>query len=152
MTEELRNEIVRRRQAGTSMRQIARELGMSRRTVQRVLTRFEAERSGPAPLSSLPKPPARRASLLDEQEGFICQLLERYPNITAVRVYEELRLRGFSGGYTIVRERVQQLRPQPAREPVVRFQTSPGQQAQMDYSTYDIDFSAEGRRRVYLFS
>jgi transposase len=152
MTEELRNEIVRRRQAGASMRQIARALGVSRRTVQRVLTRFETERSGQAPTSSLPRPSARRSSLLDEHGAFIRQLLERYPNMTAVRVYEELRRRDFKGSYTLVRQRVSELRPQPVKQPVVRFATAMGQQAQMDYSTYDIDFSAEGRRRVYLFS
>jgi transposase len=152
MNEELRNEIVRRRQAGTSRRQLARELGVSRRTVQRVLTRVAAARTGEQPASSLPKPPARRSSLLDEHEPFLRQLLERYPNLTAVRVLEELRGRGFTGSYTTVRERVRALRPQPTLEPVARFETAPGQQAQMDYSTFDLDFTAEGRRRVYLFS
>lgn len=148
MTEEVRNEIVRRRQAGASVRQIARELGLSRRTVGRVLAGVEAARSG----RNLPRPGQRRPSLLDEHEDFLRHLLERYPQMKVRRVLEELRGRGFRGGYTIVRLRVCELRPRPGKEPVVRFETPMGQQAQMDYSTYDIDFDDEGRRRVYLFS
>src|SRR5262245_14979834 len=147
MNEELRNEIVRRRQGGASLRRIARDLGLARERVQIVSRRGEAERAG----AGAPSRP-RRPSRVDPFEGMIRQLLERYPAITIVRVFEELRAAGFMGGLTIVRERVLQLRPPRRREPVVRFETPAGAQAQMDYSTYDIDFTSEGRRRVHLFS
>ena len=58
----------------------------------------------------------------------------------------------FTGKYTIVKDLVRRLRPRRRRQPVLRFETSKGAQAQMDYATYEIDFSEEGRRRVNLFS
>src|SRR5271156_5410049 len=148
MNEEIRHQIVQRRQGGASIRRIARDLNVARDTVQSVIRRWEADRVGQGSAA----PAVRRPSLVDPFHDAIRQLLERYPDITIQRVFEELRLKGFTGRYTIVRERVKQLRPRPSREPVVRFETSPGLQAQMDYSTYDIDFTVEGRRRVHLFS
>jgi transposase len=148
MNEEIRNDVVRRRQAGASSRRIARELHLARDTVQAIIRRWEADRAGPGSTA----PAARRPSLVDPFHDTIRQLLERYPEITIQRVFEELRLKGFTGGRSIVRERVLELRPRPTREPVVRFETAAGFQAQMDYSTYDIDFTGEGRRRVHLFS
>jgi transposase len=148
MNEELRHEIVRRRQGGASIRRIARDLNLARDTVGSVIRRWEAERAGPATASK----PSRRPSQVDPYADLIRQLLERYPDITTTRIWEELRAKGFRGGRTIVRERVLELRPQPAREPVQRFETPMGAQAQMDYSSYDIDFVVEGRRRVHLFS
>src|SRR5436305_3040379 len=147
MNEATRNEVVRRWRAGASMRSIARALGLSRNTVRRALEAVEAARAG-----TPPSPAARRPSLLDPFEPVIVELLGRYPDLTAERVLQELRARGFTGGYTIVRERVRQLRASSAPLPVQRFETSPGAQAQADYATYDIDFSEEGRRRVHLFS
>jgi transposase len=150
MNEATRNEIVRRRQGGASLRHIARELGLARETVQNCIRRWEAERAGEEPAGRPAR--RRRPSQVDPFNDTIRQLLHRYPDITIVRVFEELRAQGFTGGLTIVRERVLELRPQPLRAPVVRFETPAGAQAQMDYSTYDIDFTGEGRRRVHLFS
>ena len=152
MNELTRNEIIRRSHAGASMRAIARDLRIARKTVRRVLGRQEQDRAEGTRHPGLPRPRQRRPSVLDAHEAFMRDLLVRYPEITAVRMLEELRVRGFGGRYTIVRERLRELRPHPAHPHVLRFETAPGAQAQMDYGTYDLEFSREGRRRVNLFS
>ena len=152
MNDDLRHEIVRRFHSGQSQRGIARDLGVGRGRVRRVLAEHEQARQGPQPASALPRPRVKRASLLDEYQDVMCELLARYPHITAVRMFEELQVRGFPGKYSIVRDHLRTLRPQPTRPLVERFETGPGQQAQMDYAQYDLDFVLDGRQRVYLFS
>jgi transposase len=147
MNNELISKIVALFHGGASVRAIARSLGVSRRTVDKALAEVEQARgAGP-----IPQPKAARGSLLDAHEPAIIDLLARYPDITVERIHEELRQLGYTGGYTILSERVRRLRPQPVVTPVRRFETAPAEQAQMDYSTYDIDFTDEGRRRVYAF-
>jgi len=148
MNEQKRNEIVNRWQAGASIRQIAHDLGLARNTVSKVLVQVQARREGDA----LRSPSRRRTRQLDRYEQFLLELLARYPELTAVRLWEELRKQGFTGGYTTVRQRLAELRPGSSPHPVPRFETAPGVQAQMDYSVYDIGFTREGRRRVYAFS
>lgn len=148
------NEIIHRRHTGQSMRSIARDLAISRERVKRVIRQHQVDREEAAETpknADLPVPPQKRQSKLDAHQQQIEQLMERYPKITATRVWEELQRHGYDGGYTMVRLRVKQLRQRPAKPLTVRFETSPGVQAQMDWAVYDIDFTQEGRRRVNLF-
>lgn len=149
MNEAMRLEIVQRHQAGMSIRAIATELGISRGTVTRALARVQAQRDGP--VAPLPRPRPRQ-SIIDPFEPLLKELLAKYPNLTTERALQELQARGFTGKYTVVRQRLGLLRPGAARPPVPRFETGPGLQAQMDFGVYDLDFTREGRRRVYLFS
>jgi transposase len=147
MTEAIRNEIVRLHYTGASQRAIARMLDLHRKSVFRVLKKHKERRDG-----MVEKERQRRPSLLDPWSDRMAQLVERYPNLTAVRLHEELRRLGFEGSYTIVREKLRTLRPRTTKLPVERFETAPGLQAQMDFSPYEIPFTAEGRRKVHAFS
>jgi len=155
VSEQLDNKIIHLWRGGQSLRSIARELGVSRWRVSRTIGRHQAAReesSISSDNSALPPPRGRRHSKLDEFEANIRQLLERYPRMTATRIFEELKQQGYVGSYTILRERVNQLRNRPHKPLVVRFETAPGVQAQMDWAEYQIEFTREGRRRVNLFS
>ena len=150
MSEAERAEIIRQWYGGGSFRGIARALGMNRKTVAAVIKAHKDKRAQPH--LSVPAPASQRKSLLDPYVSQIETLLQRYPDLTAVRLQEELCAAGFKGGYSIVKQRLRQMRPRPVRQPVIRFETGPGVQAQMDYSLFEIDFLEEGKRRVWAFS
>ncbi len=81
---------------GRSIREIAREMGLSRNTVWRYLRDEEAARDKPR----LPRP-----TKLDPFEGYIAERLaaaapERIPGSVLL---SELRERGYEGGYTMLK-------------------------------------------------
>src|ERR1022692_3443627 len=87
-----RNEMIRLHYGGASQRRIAKLLGVARRSVAGVLADHEQHRAGVVEVER-----TRRPRLLDPFADHIEQLRERYPNLRAVRLHEELCRLGFKG-------------------------------------------------------
>src|SRR5215470_8482927 len=112
---------------GKGIREIARAVGSSRNTVRRYLRDESAARYKP-------RPP--RATKLDPFKNYVVERLtaaapERIPASVLLR---ELRERGYTGGYTMLKALVAALKPKAAAAPIVRFETEPGDQMQVDWA------------------
>jgi transposase len=145
--EEFEHALVIMHNEGWSIRSLCRYFHTSRNAVRRILRAHEKQRNQG---HDILKKRLKRVSKLDAYEPEMKRILEHYPKITAVRLHEELKEAGFTGGITILRERLADMRPR--REPVIRFETGPGRQGQMDWSPYTVPFSRTGKATVQCFS
>ena len=90
-------------------------------------------------LSQAGTPKAQRAlmpSILDPYIPFVLQTLEKYPKLTAARLYGMACERGYTGGASHFRAKVAELRSRPAAEAYLRLRTLPGEEAQMDWGSF----------------
>lgn len=153
--EALVHDIVLLAQQQMSVRAIARALHVGRNRVRAILKAHAAARDGATPPSALPPPPVKRPSMLDAHRDFIHDLLARFRDITAQRVYEELCARQhpvFGGSYTIVKELIRTLRPRPVVEVSTPVEEpDPGKVAECDWASILIDFKNRTRRRLQIF-
>ena len=126
---------------GYSIRGITRELGVSRNSVRKYLRSPGVPRAKQRP---------RRGSKLDTYTGYIDRRLgEGLDN--CVVLHRELRSLGYEGGYTILVEYVRLRRPRREPRATMRFETEPGEQAQVDWGSFSY-VGADGRRhRLWAF-
>lgn len=126
---------------GRSIRGIARDMGVSRNSVRKYLRSPHVRRAKPRP---------RRLSKLDPYKGYIQQRISDGLD-NCVVLLRELRSQGYDGGYTILKDFVHPLRRLRQPQATVRFQTEPGEQAQVDWGKFSY-VTAEGRKRgVWAF-
>lgn len=146
--------ILMKTQEGWSIRGLARHLAISRNLVRRILRKHETlrDQGHDILLTDQKVRKTKRASKLDSYEETLKRLLEKYPRITGLRLFEELRDAGYDGGISILRDRLRSLRPAPKKTPVIRFETESGLQGQMDWSPYTIKFLKTGKTGVQCFS
>ncbi len=126
---------------GVGLRAIARRVGISRNTVRRILGRRTPKAvKGPVP----------RESLLDPFLPVIRQLIADTPEMRAPGVLERLRPLGYTGGITILRDRIQRLRPPKDPEAFLTLEFAPASALQVDWA--DFGFALPGcPRRVCAF-
>jgi transposase len=104
---------------------IASQLSVHHDVVRRVLRQ-----------AGLPRAAAKRASMLDAYLPFVIQTWERYPKLTARRIYDMVRERGYPGCADHFRHGVAHLRPRTRAEAYLRLRTLPGEQAQVDWAHF----------------
>ena len=127
--------------------EIARRLGVSRRLVYYLIETGQLDRDLSLPLPPPPRERRRRhAPRIEPYKSIITTRLATYPELSAVRLFEECRLAGYKGSLTQLKVFVRQVRPAPSVEEVVRFETPPGKQAQADFASFQFPW-----RKRYAF-
>ena len=131
---------------GLSVSDIARRTGFDRKTVRRYIAR------GLEPPAYTPRPP--RLTLLAPYHACLRERVAAFPELRASRLLRELRAMGYRGGYTQLTDFLRTVRPQAPVGFEQRFETPPGQQAQVDFAHFRAEFTAEPgvNRVVWLFS
>jgi transposase len=119
---------------GLKKTDIAQRLGVSRGVIYHWLRTGQLDRD----VTASPAPRVRRSApaKLAPYEPIIAERLATYPELSAVRLFEEVRAAGYPGGLSQLKAFVRRVRPRPAPEPVVRFETEPGHQAQVDFAEF----------------
>ncbi len=115
---------------GYRQREIAEMLDVSERTVRNYLTN-----------PPTPRKKGKRSSKLDSFVGTIKAVIGENPFYNCELLYEDLHRAGYQGRKTILRDLVSRVRKEIITEAVIRFETVPGQQAQVDWKEF-------GQRRV----
>lgn len=114
---------------GMSIRAIARELNVSRNTVRRYLRDI-------AKTSKYSRREAR-PSKLATFTPYLCQRMDAAkPDwIPATVLFREIQSQGYQGKEGILKNYLRRFKPKAGSEPVTRFETPPGHQMQVDFTT-----------------
>ena len=121
--------------AGYSIREIAGELDIAPNTVRRYLKDPEAV---------MPKVRRRREFKLDPFIEYMdLRLSEGLEN--CVVLWRELQGLGYQGGYSLVKTDVSPRRRRSQVQATVRFETEPGEQAQVDWGSFSY-LDGKGRK------
>jgi transposase len=125
---------------GYTQVQIAEMLGVSDRTVRTYLKELAAGRKKPL-----------RHSKLDPYKPFIEDMLEKNPSYNGELLYEWIVRLCYQGKKTIMKAYAARLRKRPTQQAVMRFETEPGRQAQVDWKEFGRQVVDGKETKLYAF-
>lgn len=120
---------------------IARQLNIHHTTVKRVLSDTGIPRSKILP----------ERSMFDPFLPFVMETLEKFPSLTASRLYDMVKERGYPGGVDHFRHLISFYRPRPAAEAYLRLKTLPAEQAQVDWGHFGHVTIGKAKRPLMAF-
>lgn len=134
-------DIIEFKQQGLSVSQISTLTGFDRKTIRKYLNDPKTPKYCPRPTKD------------SKLEAFKPYLQQRMTQgvWNAVVLLREIQNLGYSGKITILRDWIQPQRLEANRVAVRRFETSPGQQAQVDWGEIGTIETPEGRKKLYCF-
>jgi len=138
------------REAGHTLKEIAAEVGVGKRSVQRILKEppITSPESAPTPQSRRVGRPSRVGALWGEVE----RILEAEPSLPTVEVLSRLRGLGYSGGKSAGYELVRSVRPEPSQGPQVRFEGVPGEFSQHDFGSVKVTYADGSSEKIHFFA
>lgn len=135
-------EIRELRDQGLFKSSVAERLGIDRGTVSKYWE---------GPVDNIPEPRyAAKGSKIDPFGDYITSRLEKYPELSAVRLFREIQAQGYDGSERTVRRYVARTRPQKHRcfKPI---EVLPGEQAQVDWGHFGTIIIHGKRLKLYAF-
>jgi len=126
---------------GMTISDIARITGHDRKTIRAIL-------NGP-----VNPPPQRRKARTKKLDPFVPYLERRIEEgvLNCNKLFDEIRRQGYQGGKSTLKYFVQPYREARRQEATVRFETLPGEQAQVDWGHFGFIEHHGRRRKLYGF-
>jgi len=94
---------------------------------------------------------SKKELLITPYLSFVGETLQKYPTLSASRLYEMVCTRGYQGGVDHFRYLISLQRPKPACEAYLRLKTLPGEQAQVDWGHFGYVEIGSAKRPLMAF-
>jgi len=124
---------------GLSKSEISKRLGVSRQTVYNNISKSHTPKYVRLPSKSK----------LDEFKSYIDKRLNEY-NLSATRLYDEVKHNGYTGRYSLLASYVKEKKKSLKNSAVMRFETMPGEQSQVDWGFMGEIFDSNLKKTINI--